>query len=558
MKILFGLLGVFFSVILNYQILCAQQWQRILPEAKALMLTYPDSAIQKINLILPQIDSSKNPQGFAEVQYIYGSVLYYQGVYQEAFDHLLQAREISERIQAHELNAQSLLKLGQVYHYNQQINEAKKRTQEALSLAEQHQLKTILAEAKNQLGFIEEKSANYPKAILLQKEALQLFIDLKDKNGEGIVLESLGSIYEDLAIYDSAMLYYVQANKVFESTNNRVSIINTLNNIGDIYRKSGNYKDGIKFTQRSLEEARFYNFPKLVSSGYRDLAKCYSEIGKYELAYLYLDSHRNIYTETYKDENQVRLGFLQTIYQSKKKDQEIKTLQDQKRVNQLLLISAIIALLSLAIATGLVINRQKSKAKNAILLRETERQLNLEREKITQIALEKSRIEEERLKTELDYKASHEQLLNSQLELRAKELTSFTLELVRKNNLLNELRAQLQEIYKTGTKEHKLAAKEMLKKIDISLIQEKEWSTFTKVFEEVHHGFFQKLQAQHPEISSSELRLAALIKINMPTKDMGTVLGISTDSLRISRYRLKKKLGLENEDKLSVYIRNFA
>lgn len=546
------------TLILLSKIISAQQWQTVLPEAKVLMLTYPDSAIQKINLILPEIDSSKNPQGFAEVQYIYGSVLYYQGAYQEAFDHLLQAREISERIDAHELSAQSLLKLGQVYHYNQQINEARKRTQEALSLAEQHQLKTILAESKNQLGFIEEKSENYPAAILLQQEALQLFIDQKNKNGEGIVLESLGSVYEDLALYDSAMIYYVAANKVFEGTNNRVSFINTLNNIGDIYRKSGSVNEGINFTKRSLEEARLYNFPKLISSGYRDLAKCYDEIGNHELAYLYLDSHRNLYAETYKTENQIRLGLMQTVFQSKKKDQEIKTLKEQKQVNQLLLISAMIALLSLAIATALIVSRHRSKAKNASVLRETERQLNLEREKITQIALEKSKIEEERLKNELEYKASHEQLLNNQLELRAKELTSFTLEVVRKNNLLNELKDQVQEIYKTGTKDQKLVTKEMLKKIDLSLIHEKEWSTFTKVFEEVHYGFFQKLQDQHPEISSSELRLAALIKINMPSKDMGTVLGISTDSLRIARYRLKKKLGLENDDKLSVYIRSLA
>jgi DNA-binding CsgD family transcriptional regulator len=90
--------------------------------------------------------------------------------------------------------------------------------------------------------------------------------------------------------------------------------------------------------------------------------------------------------------------------------------------------------------------------------------------------------------------------------------------------------------------------------IDHNFTHDKEWDDFRQVFEKVHTHFFEKLSQRSPDLTPAELRLAALFRLNMSSKDMAATLGISQDSLRIARYRLKKKLQLPEEENLIHYL----
>ncbi|MBS1604664.1 MAG: hypothetical protein JST42_18505, partial [Bacteroidetes bacterium] len=58
------------------------------------------------------------------------------------------------------------------------------------------------------------------------------------------------------------------------------------------------------------------------------------------------------------------------------------------------------------------------------------------------------------------------------------------------------------------------------------------------------------------ELTGNDLRLLSLIKLNLTSGDIATLLGISQDSLRVSRYRLKKKLNLGAEESLTAFIQS--
>jgi DNA-binding CsgD family transcriptional regulator len=70
----------------------------------------------------------------------------------------------------------------------------------------------------------------------------------------------------------------------------------------------------------------------------------------------------------------------------------------------------------------------------------------------------------------------------------------------------------------------------------------------------VHKNFFTKLKENHPELSSSELKLAALVRLNLNLKESATILGISPESVKTSRHRLRKKLNLGEEQNLADYL----
>lgn len=83
---------------------------------------------------------------------------------------------------------------------------------------------------------------------------------------------------------------------------------------------------------------------------------------------------------------------------------------------------------------------------------------------------------------------------------------------------------------------------------------EKDWDLFKLYFENVNENFYTTLQNKSNELTSGDLKLAALIKLNLNIKEAAAVLNISPDSLRKARYRLRKKLGLYDRENLSDYL----
>jgi len=84
--------------------------------------------------------------------------------------------------------------------------------------------------------------------------------------------------------------------------------------------------------------------------------------------------------------------------------------------------------------------------------------------------------------------------------------------------------------------------------------QDKDWEDFKRRFEEVHQDFFRILKVICPKLSSNELKLCTLLKLNMNLKEAASIMGISPESVKTARYRLRKKLNLSREDNLIDFI----
>ncbi|MEM6347582.1 MAG: helix-turn-helix transcriptional regulator, partial [Bacteroidota bacterium] len=82
-------------------------------------------------------------------------------------------------------------------------------------------------------------------------------------------------------------------------------------------------------------------------------------------------------------------------------------------------------------------------------------------------------------------------------------------------------------------------------------------SDFRKHFESVHPNLIQGLNRKHPELTKNEFKLIALLRLNLSSKEISAILGISPDSVKIARYRLRKKLGLSNQEDLFQFLLGF-
>ena len=80
--------------------------------------------------------------------------------------------------------------------------------------------------------------------------------------------------------------------------------------------------------------------------------------------------------------------------------------------------------------------------------------------------------------------------------------------------------------------------------------------SFENYFVEVHYDFMQRMQKLHPDLSPSELKFSCLVRANLTTKEMASILGIDIRSVELKKYRLKRKLGLDKDSRLISFILN--
>ncbi|MGB0430987.1 MAG: response regulator [Bacteroidia bacterium] len=144
--------------------------------------------------------------------------------------------------------------------------------------------------------------------------------------------------------------------------------------------------------------------------------------------------------------------------------------------------------------------------------------------------------------------------LNVELEQKSKELASYSLQLIQKNKVLSDLKTELKQIMQNAESSNKKKFRSLVGLIDYSFSVEKEWSRFKQVFENVHKGFYLKLDQKHADLTPSERKLSALFKLGLDSKEIADVLGISQDSLKTARHRLRKKLNLNPDENLTAYI----
>jgi DNA-binding CsgD family transcriptional regulator len=156
---------------------------------------------------------------------------------------------------------------------------------------------------------------------------------------------------------------------------------------------------------------------------------------------------------------------------------------------------------------------------------------------------------------ELENAKLREEEFKKSLVFKNKELTSYTINFIQKNELIESIRQQLDNLKKIIPVEELKGINTLIRK---SASVDNDWEDFKRTFENVHHNFFGKLLDQYPDLTPAELRLCALICLNLSIKEMASLMGISADSVKTARYRLRKKFNLEQDQNLTDFVIGFG
>jgi len=130
------------------------------------------------------------------------------------------------------------------------------------------------------------------------------------------------------------------------------------------------------------------------------------------------------------------------------------------------------------------------------------------------------------------------------------------LNIIQKNDALKNLSKKI-EIFKANPK-FEVCHKELFElqnMIRETLQLDKDRDTFQIYVNKNNEHFYSSLREKYPKLTPNEIRLSALIRLDLSSKEIASILNISSKSVEMNRYRLRKKMQLSGNISLSDFIR---
>jgi tetratricopeptide (TPR) repeat protein len=400
--------------------------------------------------------------------------------------------------------------------------------------SERYQVNSLLGYTLNNLG-------RHREAIQFHKNSVRIAEAKLGTRELGAALANLGGPYVQLEEYDSALSVFSRLYKFELKHGNPLLNATLLSELGKIYYKNGKLDSAYYFMHTGLNAAYTLNIPYAISENlstlghyhlklYPDsalhygkrllksinrsstldmdnamfiLAEAYGKLRRYDSSYYYYHQYQFYHDSVFQDKQTRQIAELEAQFNLKQKQHEIVKLETARQ-NEILKRNALAAGLGLTLVIALLM---------------------------------------------YFYLRNLAQSRKREIEIQHWQLENFTRQMVEKSALVEELRAQLEQ-FRSEVVIPMERIENVSQILKSSILTNDDWEQFKMLFEQVHRNFFAKLKLQYPTLTQAEIRLAALVKLNITTREMANMLGISVDSANKARYRLRKKLELQPEQDL--------
>lgn len=90
-----------------------------------------------------------------------------------------------------------------------------------------------------------------------------------------------------------------------------------------------------------------------------------------------------------------------------------------------------------------------------------------------------------------------------------------------------------------------------------SLNDQADWLLFESHFNSAHQNFIDRLRQQYSDITTGDLRICCLLRMNLSTKEIASLLNVSIRAIELRRYRLRKRLSLDGDTNLIDFLMNY-
>jgi tetratricopeptide (TPR) repeat protein len=458
-------------------------------------------------------------------------------------DYLSAFRENEELIRLSKLTGDALLLssglhgMGSLHLSRNQPDKAFPHLWESVEIKEQIDDQGGLANLYTSIGMAFELRGNYDSAMYFYNKGLGIRKEMGDIRRIANSEVSIGNILIEMQRYDEAIAMLKSASAYYAELDEKTGLCTSNLNLARALNFSGQSQQAWQLANESLEAAKAFHNPSLVSICYETMAQMAANNKQYKQAYNYAMLYKAIDDSLALANKEEILQELETRFQVHRQNNKIESLENHSNIQQknILILSISIAALTLILILIVILFRMKQ-------LSHTRQRQVFEQEKIIREQ------EEEIIQKE-------NQLLQGQIETQNRQLAAKAIEMLRINETIGNILNTLESLIQLDGIQPEIA--QQIKNITTELENQSRnnsWKEFDKIFKNIHTGFYQNLLSHCPDLTAAEIKIAALLKLNLSTKEMAAISYKSEEGIKSTRYRLRRKLGLGSDENLVAFL----
>ncbi len=473
-----------------------------------------DSSLLYLNKLNRYLKENKFKQQQIRILLDIGNVYLIKGIRDKAMDKYMEASKLSEETHYDIGIFYSAISLASVYLETEEYEKVvelfetlKKKNAEAFKQADN----LVLAVMHNNEGIAYENLNKYKKAENLYNDAIEAAKKLPNKYYLANAISNLASVKFKQQKYKEAIKLNKQALQLRYEKDFKIGIIQSLGHLADNYIMINNISLAQQHYEEALKEAQKINSPKYQYEISKALKNIYITKNDFKKAFEIQEIELASREEFLNEESLKKEARLKADYEYELKTQINKEKQKRKEI---VFYFALGTLLLISIIFINLFFLQKNKTLRTKLIND-----NIRKEKI---------------------------LLEQDLDYKNKKLVTNLMYILKDNKFITYLLKQLSEIKKVPKPQANKEIDKLIKQLRVET-KKQPWDEFETYFQEVHVDFYKKLSEEY-NLTPNELKIAAFIKLNLSSKEISSITNQSTRTIDVARYRLRKKLGINNTD----------
>lgn len=451
--------------------------------------------------------------------------------------------------------------------------------------AQEHHLKALeiykqTADSAGIYGVLAEMSANsfnqklFRKSIEIANRVLRYAESVRDSFLIGDMLNTLGNAYHQIDMDDESATYIHRSIDLRRNLKDDFGLSQAYGGLAVTEMADKNWQEALIWCERAIEISNSLQDYRNLASLYYNTGTCYMELHQPARAE---ESFRKVIQ--FSEESGLRDMALTRTY-----GRLAEILINQNRINEAnqLLVNLVklkddvYSSEKLKIAQELNAKYESAEKEAKLKKIERENQNAKERRFIIVVSLslvstlllallilfyQRNRNMKKLMLTEQKLKDEELKLIQRELQYNREQLNDFTHHLVEKNKIIFDLENKLLNDFKVPESRKQVQSSvegpELSNLLQLRILTEDDWTKFKIYFDKVFPGMIVTLRQRHPDLTPAEERLFLLLKLKSDSKEMSEILGISMESVRKNKYRLKKKLSLKEQMNLEEYIDKF-
>ncbi|MFN8358633.1 MAG: tetratricopeptide repeat protein [Candidatus Kapaibacterium sp.] len=453
----------------------------------------------------------------------------------QAFSYYQSAKIIAEANSNQSGLAKTLGNIANVYVSISSYLKGLEYYQQSLTISETIGNVVSVATTLNNIGIVYLYLSDFPQALNHFTQSLELAEVLKNKHGIALTTGNIGTVYGRLNNHNQALEYFNKALILSVQLDNKAGIANIYGSIGAVYNLLNDYQNSLQFYTTALHLHEELDYKSGIAGNMGYIGKLYSEIDNSDynpkLAEDYMSKSLALYTELgCKKESYEFHQHLAILYKHQKRWEDYTTNIEKYH--------------------ELYIEVQNEEVKKQADRFGWERKIaDMEKEK-----------EIEAVKTNADKRLLEETISfqKQSLEQQAREVKNTVDELVRKNSLLQLIQSDLKKIAPHTKREGTDYIDQLLERVTRNITPLESNQQLDKQLTEVHGEFISNLHQKFPDLTTMELKIAALLSMKLTSSNIAAALFLAKRTVESHRFSLRKKMGLGTNDDIYQALAQYA